>query len=207
MEPLTLASAFEDDLTRELPSALRTFTDLEPFEIADEDSVAIENTRTHSTTSGTGSLPSISPIAIDIGPPPAALPTSTEWRRRARALLADRHVLMAAGGAALLASLLASVMILVVLVAAPSRKPPAAAVATIRAPRIALVEGAREAVFEPPPMAPAKEEVSEVPEVTAPPARVVVRRVAPRRPAPPPPPAAPGGRGHMGSDRAPPSSR
>lgn len=207
MEPLTLASAFEDDLTRELPSSLRTFTDLEPFEIEDEDIVAIENTRKHSTTFGTVSLPSISPIAIDIGPPPAAFPTSTEWRRRARALLADRHVLMGAGGAALLASLLASVMILVVMLAAPSRKPPAAAVATIRAPRIALVEGAREAVFEPPPMAPAKAEVPEVPEVTAaPPARVVVRRVPPRRPAPPPP-AAPGGRGHMGSDRAPSSTR
>lgn len=197
------ADPFEDELTRELPSSLRTFTDLEPFdprrapppppstlELDDADIVEVDERRLASTLV----LPpvskplSIPALALDVGAP---RPTYA-WRgsvERASALARDPVALVVAASFLLACALAGVVGVLVGRTSSARERADHAAHASpavearVRTPRVAVVFAAHESITEPPPMAPGKD-LAEDP-VVAPVAPPPVRH-APPPPAPPP---------------------
>jgi hypothetical protein len=162
-----MTDAFEDDLTRELPSALRTFTDLEPFEaVADEDILEVESRDLQKTLQ----LPPVSrPLSIPaftrdvVLLPRTFSPTET----------------LGLAGAFLLACLVVGAAAFLVGRASSGREH-ASVVVDARVPRTSIVLAAHEQIIEPPLTAPAKLEVEEL--VPVPIATPVVR---PQPPAPP----------------------
>jgi hypothetical protein len=189
--PMTTIDSFEDDLTRELPSALRTFTDLEPIsEIAAEDLLELSE-----HTVRIARPPSLPPVALDI-----VLPTAAAAAPMMRAM--DVRLVLAAGAALVLVCALACTAGIVA-----GRKLPGAARATramqaeARQPRTASFMAAREVITFSPPTATAKLEPPPPPAPTPPrPPPPVARTAIVHTPPPPPPPS---GRGHLGSDRNP----
>lgn len=182
---------FEDDLTRELPSSLRTFTDLPPVtsanadaivELADEDVVAIVE---HTVVIPRPAPASIPPLTADV--PRAPLPSA--W---------DSPLVLLVGAALLGACGLAGA---VGIAAGRTRSAPSSdAQASERQPRVAVVAAAREVITLAPLTAPEKEIGSE-PELTPLPARPL--RHAARPAASPAHASAASGWGHLGSDRQP----
>ena len=191
---------FEDDLTRELPSALRTFTDLAPLtpelsseilEVAAEDILEIVEERGRLLrTEQTIRIPrpaSVPAFALDV--PPTRAPNA--W---------DNPLAVMIGAALLIACSVAGAIGIFAgrTLAAGDR------VADARQPRIAVVAAAREVITIPPLTAPDKE----VPLLPAPPppppraARPIARATLVRTPAPSAAPST-SGRGHLGSDREP----
>lgn len=205
------ADPFEDELTRELPSALRTFTDLAPFdprvpppstlEVDDADIVEVDEQRLASTLV----LPpvsrplSIPALALDV-PAPRPPYASMMTVERAAAMARDPLALVVAASLLLACALAGVVGVLVGRTSSArehadhaehAEKPSTAVGARVRTPRVAVVLAAHESITEPPLMAPGKDLV-EQPVVdavaplapVAPAAPVVVRRAPP--PAPPP---------------------
>jgi hypothetical protein len=176
-----LTMTFEDDLTRELPSALRTFTDLEPYrsatEIADEDILeddeVLRSGRTLQLPPASRPL-SIPAFSHDIAaPPPGA--------SRMEALL--REPLAQVVAAALLLSFVSAGALGIAMGRAAS-----GAALHARMPRSPVVLTAHEVITEPPVTASMKLTFEPIePSAPLPAPRPVVRIT--RRPEPPPQPA------------------
>jgi hypothetical protein len=172
--------AFEDDLTRELPSALRTFTDLEPFDpraaessmdVADEDILAIESSHPLQRTL---ELPPISrPLSIPAFARDVA-PAAARWSQE----------MLVIGAAFLVACL--CVGTIGVLLGRASSSTAHAATAGARTARVGVVVAAHEQVIEPPATAPMKLEAPPPSPPSPPPAAAHARvsaapRIEPRR--------------------------
>jgi hypothetical protein len=204
---LKAADPFEDELTCELPSSLRTFTDLEPFdprrapppstvEVDDADIVEVDEQRMASTLV----LPpvsrplSIPALALDVGAP-RRTSASTLTVERAAALAREPIALVVAASFLLACALAGVVGVLVGRTSSARAREHAdrpahastALGARARTPRIAVVFAAHESITEPPLTAPGKD-LAEDPAIApvAPAGPVVVRRAPPP---PPPPPA------------------
>jgi hypothetical protein len=175
--------AFEDDLTRELPSALRTFTDLVPISVdLAEDILELEEHELLPIAEHTVRIPrpaSMPAFSLDVASPRPHDPWS-------------QPLVLLIGGALLVACALAGI---VGIVAGRTFSPGDALVA--RQPRISVALAATELVTVPAPSAPGKS----IAPVPRPAPRPVLRAAVVRPPPPAPPPPTPSGRGHMGSDR------
>jgi hypothetical protein len=178
----TSLDPFEDELTRELPSALRTFTDLAPVtELAAEDILEIEERDLILEHTVRIARPaSVPAFALDLA---AGSPTRP-W---------DNPLAFIICGALLVACLLAGAIGIVA-----GRTLSAGDPTSVTTPRVAVVAAARELITMTPPSAPAK---VVVPPPPPPPPRMIARAAIVHAPAPAPPSPTPSGRGHLGSDR------
>jgi hypothetical protein len=131
-----LADVFDDEMTRELPSALRTFTDLDPFVPAP-------------------TVTSVMPSAMSA----PITPTSPSATPRAKGLpIAIPELTVVVSVMVLAWSCAFAGALGIVLGHTPSARAPAAAFVTVREPRVAVVMAPHEAVTEPTLTAPSKQE-------------------------------------------------
>ena len=183
------AEPFEDEPTRELPSSLRTFTDLAPVsEVDAADILEVEDHIEHTVRiPRSRSLPA---FVLDAPAPPPQEP----WNPQLPLVIA----------AALLVACMTAGMVGVV--AGRTLSPRAGAQANVREAREVVMVAACELVTTPPLSAPAKAVAVVAPLPRAIPRGVTVRTLVAARPTPPPPPVSstvPAGFGHLGSDRDP----
>lgn len=189
---------FEDDLTRELPSALRTFTDLKAYrptppssvaELDDEDIVEDDDGDARAFFAGsTLQLPPITrPLSIPAFSRDVVSPHDAS---RATALLREPIALVVGAAVLFLCLVTTGLGVAVGRASAAPATSRHVSVAGARAPRTAVVLAAHEAITEAPLTAPMKL-AAEVPAPVAPVARP---RPQPQPqpvhgPTPPPPPA------------------
>lgn len=181
--PPPSAGSFEDEPTRELPSSLRTFTNLAQVSEVD----AADILEVHETVEHTVRLArprSVPAFVLDARPAAAREPSH-----------------LPVGPVVAAAMLIACLFAGAVGIAAGRTLPPKGSARQARQARAVVIAAANELVTLPPLSAPAK--------ITPPAPRRIPRGVVVRTLVAPPPPVSstPSGFGHLGSDRDPPRPR